>query len=60
VKREIGFPVVLKVESPDIPHKTEAGGVHLDLSTEDHVREGFDAIVAIGGLSSFPDPSSEA
>jgi len=39
--REIGFPVVLKILSPDIVHKSEAGGVLLNIGTEDEVREGF-------------------
>jgi acetyltransferase len=43
---EIGYPVALKVDSPDIPHKTEAGGVALDLATPEAVRDGFDAILA--------------
>ncbi|ODT22629.1 MAG: hypothetical protein ABS35_14495 [Kaistia sp. SCN 65-12] len=30
----IGFPVVVKADSPDIPHKTEAGVVHLNISDE--------------------------
>lgn len=29
---ELVFPLVLKVVSPDLPHKTEAGGVHLGIS----------------------------
>ena len=38
--REIGAPVALKIESPQIAHKTEAGGVILNLDTEEAVRQG--------------------
>ena len=44
--REIGYPVVLKIESPDITHKTDAGGVLLDLNDDDAVRTGFEQIMA--------------
>jgi acyl-CoA synthetase (NDP forming) len=37
----VGFPVVMKILSDDIPHKTEVGGVLLNISTEDAVVEGF-------------------
>jgi acetyltransferase len=37
----IGYPVVLKVESPDIAHKTEAGAVLLDVRDERALAEGF-------------------
>ncbi len=36
-----GFPVVMKVLSPDIAHKSEIGGVLLDVTSEDAVRAGF-------------------
>jgi succinyl-CoA synthetase beta subunit len=44
--RDIGYPVVLKVESPDLPHKTEAGGVLLGLANDEQVRAGFAQILA--------------
>jgi acyl-CoA synthetase (NDP forming) len=40
----IGFPVVLKIRSPDILHKTEAGGVVLDLRSRDAVIGAADAL----------------
>ena len=39
--RELGWPVVLKILSPDIAHKTEIGGVLLGVNSEAAVREGF-------------------
>jgi len=44
--REMGFPVVLKVVSPDVLHKTDAGGVKLDLKSEKAVGKAFDDIMA--------------
>ena len=43
---EAGYPVVLKVESPDIPHKTEAGVIRLSLRTADEVRQAFASVMA--------------
>jgi len=45
----IGYPVVLKVASPDILHKTDVGGVKLNLSSPDDVRDAFDLIVYRAG-----------
>jgi 3-hydroxypropionyl-CoA synthetase (ADP-forming) len=42
---EIGFPVVLKIASPDILHKTDIGGVILNVRTADEVRQGFHRIM---------------
>jgi len=42
---EIGFPVVLKVVSQDVLHKTEAGGVLLDLNSKEQVEDGYDQII---------------
>lgn len=41
----IGFPVALKIVSPDILHKTDAGGVQVGLSSAAEVRGAFTAIV---------------
>ena len=41
---KMGYPVVLKVASPDISHKSDVGGVLLNLRDSDAVREGYEAI----------------
>src|SRR5271166_6529562 len=43
---KMGFPVVLKIVSPEILHKTEAGGVLVGLASPDAVSNGFSAIMA--------------
>src|ERR1044072_977787 len=43
--KAVGFPVVLKVLSPDIAHKSEAGGVVLGLRNADEVAVGFDTMM---------------
>ena len=40
-----GFPVVVKILSPDITHKTDAGGVALDLADADAVRTAFETML---------------
>jgi acetyl coenzyme A synthetase (ADP forming)-like protein len=42
----MGFPVVLKIVSPQILHKTEAGGVMVGVKSADEVQKGFDTIMA--------------
>lgn len=41
---KLGYPLVMKVVSPDALHKTDAGGVMLDLTDEAQVRRAFVAI----------------
>ncbi|HEX6294831.1 MAG TPA: acetate--CoA ligase family protein [Nitrososphaeraceae archaeon] len=44
-KEEIGYPVVMKIVSPDIIHKSDAGGVEVGLRTEDEIRTAFKTII---------------
>jgi acetyltransferase len=39
---EVGFPVVIKIASPDILHKTDVGGVKLNVMTPSDVRDAFE------------------
>lgn len=43
---EIGFPVALKVDSADVPHKADVGGLLLALKSASEVRQGFATIVS--------------
>jgi acetyltransferase len=43
---KFGYPVVLKIASPDIPHKSDIGGVALDLNEAEAVRSAFARIMA--------------
>ena len=45
IAEEIGYPVVMKIASPDILHKTDVGGVRLDLRSPNDVRDSFDLMV---------------
>jgi len=44
--RKLGMPVALKVESPDLPHKTEAGVIRLNLKSEAEVEAAYEAVMA--------------
>ncbi len=44
IAAKLGFPVALKVASPDIPHKSDVGGVLLNIQTPEEVRSGFRAV----------------
>jgi acetate---CoA ligase (ADP-forming) len=43
--QSLGLPVALKVESPNLPHKTEAGVIRLNLKSADEVRAAYDAVM---------------
>ncbi len=44
IARDIAQPVALKIESPDIPHKTEAGAIRLHVSGDEAVQRAFDEV----------------
>ena len=43
--KEIGFPVVLKIVSPDVIHKSDVGGVYINIKNEEEVREKYRIII---------------
>lgn len=56
VAARLGYPVAIKIESPQIQHKTEVGGVRLGITNERHLREAFAEIVAAASTS---DPTAQ-
>ncbi len=45
ISQQMGFPVVLKIASADVVHKSDAGGVKLDLKTAKQVGKAYDDIM---------------
>ena len=42
---KIGYPIVMKISSPQIVHKSDAGGVKVNLTNDDETRDGFKTIM---------------
>ena len=42
---KIGYPIVMKISSPQIVHKSDAGGVKVNLTNDDDTRDGFRTIM---------------
>ena len=45
IAQQLGFPVVLKIWSPDILHKSDVGGVKIGLNSEKEVKDAFDLMM---------------
>lgn len=43
---KIGYPVVLKILSPDVIHKSDVGGVLININTPEEVRKGYQSIIS--------------
>jgi len=46
ISKELGFKVAIKIASPDVVHKSDAGGVKLGLDTEEQAGQAYDEIMA--------------
>lgn len=58
ISESLGFPVVLKIASPDITHKTDAGGVKVGLANGAEVKKTFTEIM-IAAREKFPQAKIE-
>ncbi|WP_456329890.1 acetate--CoA ligase family protein, partial [Archaeoglobus sp.] len=45
--KQIGFPVVMKVAGREIVHKSDVGGVILNINSEEEVRKAFQTLISI-------------
>jgi len=52
ISQKLGFPVVLKITSPDVVHKTDSGGVKLDLKNISEVKKAYRDILNFVGKKS--------
>lgn len=52
--QEAGYPVVMKIASPDILHKTDIGGVRLNIQSPSDVRDSFD-LMTFRAMRHMPD-----
>lgn len=43
---KVGFPLVMKIQSRDIPHKSEVGGVKINITTREEATAAYDALIA--------------
>jgi acyl-CoA synthetase (NDP forming) len=46
ISKEMGFPVVLKISSPDVVHKSDSGGVKLELANATQVGKAYNEIIS--------------
>ena len=51
IAQELGYPVAMKVDSPDVTHKTDSGGVRLNLGNAQSVRAAYQEIIEAVGRS---------
>ena len=54
MSKQMGFPVALKITSPDVVHKTDAGGVKLNLEDAEAVGKAYDSIMK-SIISQYPN-----
>jgi len=58
IARTIGYPLVMKIQSPDITHKSDAGGVILNLTGDQQVTDSF-AKITDNARKAFPQAAIE-
>jgi acetyltransferase len=51
--RELGYPVAMKIVSPEILHKSDVGGVILNVDDDEEARRAFDQLASIGSGRDF-------
>ena len=60
IASKTGYPVVMKINTPVLLHKTEAGGVMVDLRTDKEIRDGFETLESRVGKTKSKEKFSVA